>query len=192
MLEIERGSVTSHSVGKSLWKKLWTYMMLRPNLQQEWQGVSYCRLVLFSRVLFSPSSAWIELCLVCLSERIHTTLESACPSLLTKVMPTCIYSAQKFVSTVCTATISHTSSFNLWPYNVYLTHNLNDPHFRSLTSSFIQSQYDQFSHPYSSASAVVFIHSLVFSLRGRAGRNQSPVMWPVWLWHTASWASSWG
>ena len=36
------------------------------------------------------------------------------------------------------------------------------------------------------------IHSLVFSLRGRAGRNQSPVMWPVWLWHTASWASSWG
>ena len=37
-----------------------------------------------------------------------------------------------------------------------------------------------------------YIHSLVFSLRGRAGRNQSPVMWPVWLWHTASWASSWG
>ena len=37
-----------------------------------------------------------------------------------------------------------------------------------------------------------FIHSLVFSLRGRAGRNQSPVMWPVWLWHTASCASSWG
>ena len=37
-----------------------------------------------------------------------------------------------------------------------------------------------------------FIHSLVFSLRGRVGRNQSPVMWPVWLWHTASWASSWG
>ena len=37
-----------------------------------------------------------------------------------------------------------------------------------------------------------FIHSWVFSLRGRAGRNQSPVMWPVWLWHTASWASSWG
>jgi len=35
-------------------------------------------------------------------------------------------------------------------------------------------------------------HSLVFSLRGRAGRNQTPVMWPVWLWHTASWASSWG
>ena len=34
--------------------------------------------------------------------------------------------------------------------------------------------------------------SLVFSLRGRAGRNQSPVMWPVWLWHTASWASTWG
>ena len=36
-----------------------------------------------------------------------------------------------------------------------------------------------------------FIHSLVFSLRGRVGRNQSPVMWPVWLWHTASWVSSW-
>ena len=30
-----------------------------------------------------------------------------------------------------------------------------------------------------------FIHSLVFSLRGWVGRNQSPVMWPVWLWHTA-------
>jgi len=37
-----------------------------------------------------------------------------------------------------------------------------------------------------------FIHSLVFSLRGRVGRNQSSVMWPVWLWHTACWASSWG
>ena len=37
-----------------------------------------------------------------------------------------------------------------------------------------------------------FIHSLVFSLRGRVGRNQSPGMWPIWLWHTASWASSWG
>ena len=37
-----------------------------------------------------------------------------------------------------------------------------------------------------------FIHSLVFSLRCRVVRNQSPVMWPVWLWHTASWASSWG
>ena len=30
---------------------------------------------------------------------------------------------------------------------------------------------------------LVNIHSLVFSLRGRAGRNQSPVTWPVWLWH---------
>ena len=39
---------------------------------------------------------------------------------------------------------------------------------------------------------IEFIHSVVFSLRGRVGRNQSPVMWPVWLWHTASWASSWG
>ena len=36
------------------------------------------------------------------------------------------------------------------------------------------------------------IHSFVFSLRGRVGSNQSPVMWPVWLWHTASRASSWG
>ena len=43
-----------------------------------------------------------------------------------------------------------------------------------------------------SISLYSFIHSLVFSLRGRTGRNQSPVMWPVWLWHTASWASSWG
>ena len=40
--------------------------------------------------------------------------------------------------------------------------------------------------------ALWYIHSLVFSLRGRAGRNQNRVMWPVWLWHTASWASSWG
>ena len=32
-----------------------------------------------------------------------------------------------------------------------------------------------------------FIHSLVLSLRGRAGRNQSPVMSPVWIWHNASW-----
>ena len=39
---------------------------------------------------------------------------------------------------------------------------------------------------------VDIIHSLVFSRRGRAGRNRSPVMWPVWLWHTASWASAWG
>ena len=38
----------------------------------------------------------------------------------------------------------------------------------------------------------LFIHSSVFSLRGQVGRNQSPVMWPVWLWHTASWASSCG
>ena len=39
----------------------------------------------------------------------------------------------------------------------------------------------------------VIIHSsLVLSLRSRAGRNQSPVKWPVWLWHTASWAGSWG
>jgi len=38
----------------------------------------------------------------------------------------------------------------------------------------------------------ILVHSLVFSLRGRAGRNQSPVMWPAWLWHTTSWASSWG
>ena len=25
---------------------------------------------------------------------------------------------------------------------------------------------------------------------GRFSRNQNPVRWPVWLWHTASWASS--
>jgi hypothetical protein len=36
------------------------------------------------------------------------------------------------------------------------------------------------------------IHSLVFSLRGWVGKNRSPVMWPVWLWDTASCASSWG
>jgi len=38
----------------------------------------------------------------------------------------------------------------------------------------------------------IIIHSLVFSLKGWARRNQSPDMWPVWHWHTASWASSWG
>ena len=43
-----------------------------------------------------------------------------------------------------------------------------------------------------SEASFIFIHSLVFSLSGRAGRNQTPVMWPVWLWHTGSWASSWG
>ena len=32
----------------------------------------------------------------------------------------------------------------------------------------------------------IFIHLVVLSLRGQAGRNQSPVMWPVWFWHTAS------
>jgi len=37
-----------------------------------------------------------------------------------------------------------------------------------------------------------FMNSLVFSLKGRGGRNQSPVMWPVCLWHIASWASIWG
>ena len=40
-------------------------------------------------------------------------------------------------------------------------------------------------------STFIHYHSLVFSLRGRVGRNQSPVMWPVWLWSTATWASSW-
>ena len=39
---------------------------------------------------------------------------------------------------------------------------------------------------------ILIIHSLVFSLRGRAARNQSPVMWLVWIWHSASWTSSWG
>ena len=38
---------------------------------------------------------------------------------------------------------------------------------------------------------IYLYYSLVFSLRGRVGRNQSPILWPVWLWHTASWASSW-
>jgi len=43
------------------------------------------------------------------------------------------------------------------------------------------------------AVVAVFIHdSLVFSLRGRVGRNQSPIMWPVSLWHTASWTSCCG
>ena len=37
-----------------------------------------------------------------------------------------------------------------------------------------------------------YIHSLVSSLTGRVARNQSPVMWALWLWHTASWESSWG
>jgi len=37
-----------------------------------------------------------------------------------------------------------------------------------------------------------FIHSLLFSVRGRIGKNQSSVLWPVWLWHTVFWASSWG
>jgi len=31
---------------------------------------------------------------------------------------------------------------------------------------------------------------LVFSHWASLGRNQSPVRWPVWLWYTASWASS--
>ena len=38
----------------------------------------------------------------------------------------------------------------------------------------------------------ILIHSLVFSPRGRACRNQSPVMWPLWLWHTASLGKSLG
>ena len=37
----------------------------------------------------------------------------------------------------------------------------------------------------------LFIHSYS-DLKAGLGRNQSPVMWPAWLWHTASWASSWG
>jgi hypothetical protein len=41
--------------------------------------------------------------------------------------------------------------------------------------------------------SISFIHSFIsFSLRGQVGRNQSPVLWPVWLWHTASCTSSWG
>ena len=38
-----------------------------------------------------------------------------------------------------------------------------------------------------SQTSIEFIRSLVFSLRSWVGRNQSPVMWPVWLWYTASW-----
>ena len=40
----------------------------------------------------------------------------------------------------------------------------------------------------------VSYHSFISipALKARLGRNQSPVMWPVWLWHTASWGSSWG
>jgi len=30
------------------------------------------------------------------------------------------------------------------------------------------------------------------ALKAGLGRNQNPVLWPVWLWHTASWANSWG
>ena len=49
-----------------------------------------------------------------------------------------------------------------------------------------------FKRLYFRGSVSSIIHSLVFSLRGGVGRNQSPVMRPVWLWHTASWASFWG
>ena len=51
---------------------------------------------------------------------------------------------------------------------------------------------DRLFHTWQDSRYFFFIRSLVFSLRGRAGRNQSPVMWPVWLWHIASCASSWG
>ena len=61
--------------------------------------------------------------------------------------------------------------------------------FWRLTKLFV---YTTFIHSFIPSFIHSFIHSFVFSLRGRAGRNQSPVMWPVWLWHNASWASSWG
>ena len=99
----------------------------------------------------------VKLCLVCRSECVRTPLESARLSSLTKVMPTCIYNTQQFISTMCTPKIILISSFNLWPYNVYHAPDLNDSHFRSLISSFIHSQYDQFSHPYSSASSTVIL-----------------------------------
>ena len=47
-------------------------------------------------------------------------------------------------------------------------------------------------HTHTHTHIYIYIYILVFSLRGRVGRNQSPVMWLVWLWHTASWASPWG
>jgi len=56
----------------------------------------------------------------------------------------------------------------------------------------ISCSYLPFREPTQSVWESIFIHSLVFSLRGRVGRNQSPVMWSVWLWNTASLASSWG
>ena len=37
---------------------------------------------------------------------------------------------------------------------------------------------------------LVVVVVLVFSLWASLGRNQSPVRRPVWLWYTASWASS--
>jgi hypothetical protein len=76
-----------------------------------------------------------------------------------KVMPTCIYNAQQCISTLCTPTISLISSFELWPYNVYNAPNLNNSHFRSLTSSFTLFHSDQFSHPYSSATPAFTLYN---------------------------------
>jgi hypothetical protein len=56
--------------------------------QQKWQGVKYCRFVLFPRVLGLPVFPLVEPCLVCRSQCIHTTtLECACPSLIIQVIP---------------------------------------------------------------------------------------------------------
>jgi len=95
-----------------------------------------------------------EKCLSFVTNKRYAHLYLQCT---TVCMPTCIYSAQQFISTVCMPTIPLISSLNLWPYNVYHAPDLNDCHFRSLTCSFIQSQYDEFSHPYSSASSAVIL-----------------------------------
>ena len=56
---------------------------------------------------------------------------------------------------------------------------------RSLVANVFQEDSEnwRFSSSYVVCLALIctFIHSLVFSLRGRVGRNQSPVLWPVWL-----------
>jgi len=45
-------------------------------------------------------------------------------------------------------------------------------------------------HKYSNWTA--FISFISIQPLGRFSRNQSPVRRPVWLWHAASWASSYG
>ena len=127
--KLKRGSARSHSGEESLWKKLWICVMVR---SKPAAGVTGCKLLqtCFVVTCFGPPVfPLVELCLVCQSKRIHTTLESACHSLLTKVMPTCIYNAKQFISTVCTRTIYLIYSFHLWPNNAYHTPDLNSSHF---------------------------------------------------------------